>query len=68
MGVVLHSTPSMPDQPQMAAFRRVLFCGEGQHDLQLSTNAYVNKPADLSTFFATVHGIIRTWLSPEGSA
>ena len=41
---------------------------EEEHCLQLGATAYVNKPTDLTEFFAAVHDILRTWLPPAGAA
>ena len=41
---------------------------EEAHCLQLGATAYVNKPTELSEFFAAVHAILRTWLPPAGAA
>jgi len=35
---------------------------EEQQCLQLGANAYVQKPSDFYTFFATIHAIVRQWL------
>jgi CheY-like chemotaxis protein len=40
---------------------------EEQHCLQLGATAYVQKPAELSAFFAAVHAIVRQELTQGGS-
>ena len=68
----MHGTQTLAELRQFPAYQAtpvVMFTSarrdlEEQHCRHLGANDYVEKPSDLSDFFAAVHGIVRQWLPP----